>query len=406
MPAGKKHIALLTTWYPPVEGVAVNRMVSFTRYLDHEKYHLTVITIEEGNAPAHEPTSFGAIYRLKNRPVLPLFPEQKSDPSWLHKMKIAWKLIVRKLQPMMYQDWQKRATSMLEDLHRARPIHLVISSYAPAEAHLAAADFLDRHKDIRWIADMRDEMSDHPYLPAGDISILEKVEQRIQARADAVTTVSQPILDGFKARMPKLRHFEEIKNGFDHQLSALPPFNPVFTMVYAGNFYGIRKPDTFLKALEEFHRNTGLEFRLKFIGTYNNFGLPDSLRPFCDFLPFLPYQEMVGELLKADALVFIEPTTRRKGVFTGKVFDYISAKRPIIAICDQQDVAAGLIKETRSGFLADFNDHQGILQSIESAVELWKNKKQLDTDDAKVAQLHRQLQVKKLQTLIETILPG
>ena len=44
MSQNKKHIVIITTWFPPHQSVAVNRMVSFTRYLDHSKSDITVLT--------------------------------------------------------------------------------------------------------------------------------------------------------------------------------------------------------------------------------------------------------------------------------------------------------------------------------------------------------------------------
>ena len=44
-----------------------------------------------------------------------------------------------------------------------------------------------------------------------------------------------------------------------------------------------------------------------------------------------------------DANIMLHPRGERKGVYSGKLFDYISAQKPIIACVDKNDVAAELI---------------------------------------------------------------
>ena len=45
-----------------------------------------------------------------------------------------------------------------------------------------------------------------------------------------------------------------------------------------------------------------------------------------------------------------------KGIVTGKIFEYLMAKRPILAIAPADGDLAGIIKQTNSGYVVDFND--------------------------------------------------
>jgi len=100
----------------------------------------------------------------------------------------------------------------------------------------------------------------------------------------------------------------------------------------------------------------------------------------------------------------ILPADDRKGVYSGKLFDYLSVKKPIIAVIDLNDVAAQLIQQLNAGYVADFNNPNDIASSILAAFSLWKNKVSLDVDDEKFALLHRKHQVKKLELLIHKLL--
>ena len=47
----KKHIILVTTWFPPANSVAVNRMEAFVRYFDKDVFEIDVVTLKSKGAP-------------------------------------------------------------------------------------------------------------------------------------------------------------------------------------------------------------------------------------------------------------------------------------------------------------------------------------------------------------------
>ena len=63
--------------------------------------------------------------------------------------------------------------------------------------------------------------------------------------------------------------------------------------------------------------------------------------------------------LDVDTLVVIH-STGRKGVYTGKLFDYLATNKPILALCDPEDVVGRLLNETKAGFTVDNADIEGI----------------------------------------------
>ena len=91
----------------------------------------------------------------------------------------------------------------------------------------------------------------------------------------------------------------------------------------------------------------------------------------------------------------------RVGVYSGKLFEYIAAQRPIIAIVDKNDVAAKLIKELNAGFIASESDINEIQHAILNCYQSWKNKKQFQVDLEEVKKLHRKFQVDKLNLILD-----
>jgi hypothetical protein len=379
-------------------------MLSFVKYLDASLYRITVITLQENKAPDEEEIFGARVLRVANNSFLQVFHTRAGESKLLHNLKVLWNVLLGFVKPFEYQSWRRSAVKQLYWIHRINKIDLIISSYAPAEAHLAALDFCESKPEIKWIADMRDEMSLNPHLSPVLRKKMTLIEKRINARAQAVVTVSRPILEDFRRLMPLVKHFEEVRNGFDHTVAPVNNFNERFTIKYAGTFYGKAKPDTFFSALRNFVARTHAYVQLEFIGTHRNFSIPGEFEDSCRFLPKTSQQGVIELIARSDANLLIIPALERKGVFSGKVFDYISVMKPVIAVVDSSDVAAALIHEYNAGFVADFNDIDGIEKAIEGAYRLWEGKRSLHTDSEKVSRLHRRHQVAKLGVLINKIL--
>ena len=86
----------------------------------------------------------------------------------------------------------------------------------------------------------------------------------------------------------------------------------------------------------------------------------------------------------------------RKGVYSGKLFDYLATNKPILALYDPNDVFAPLLAETKAGFIVDDADKEGIKNMIMKCYQIWKNKEVLPRDWDKIKQYSRRNQVQIL----------
>lgn len=333
---------------------------------------------------------------------------QKTTDNWLtHKCKSMNNIIVGQLSKEDYPGWSKEASKELERLNGEHPIDVVISSYAPVDAHIAAMNFIKRHSNVKWIADMRDEMSLNPFISQAEKHRLNQVELEMANYISALTSVSHPILEGFERLMQneKIR-YAEVRNGYDHDKAPYGNFNDTFTLLYAGTFYGKRKPDTLFNALLSLRSKGKLpeDWKLLLLGTHANFPVPAELKDHLEFLPTADNETAVDMMFKADCNVLIHPPMGVKGVYTGKLFEYISAEKPVLALVDKDDVAAELIDEMNAGFCADFYDQNEIEEAFLKAYTVWKNKSHLNFNKEQVKTLHRKNQAKILEKLILEIL--
>lgn len=379
-------------------------MSAFAKYLYKDKFDMTVLTLEAQNAAPEEILFNCDVKRLPNKRFLKLPVFKSSDKKLLHYLKVGWKIILSKLHSDIYKSWRKEVVSELNQLHDKKKIDLVISSFSPEAAHIAACEFCEKKPSVKWIADMRDEMSQNPTISNHDKQKYIKIENRISKRVNAVTTVSQPLVDLFRnTTMSNVQFIEEIRNGFDHEiLIAETKANPVFTFVYCGTFYGLHKPDLFFEAIIELEKENKIlkDWRIIFVGTSQSIYIPETLKKNVSFIDRVSQQESLQYMMMADANLFMIGKSERVGVFTGKLFDYLSVGKPVLAIVNTEDVAAKLIIELNAGFVAS---NQNIVEVKEAILETL-SKKQLTIDKNAVLKLHRSFQVEKLNLLIDKIL--
>lgn len=79
----------------------------------------------------------------------------------------------------------------------------------------------------------------------------------------------------------------------------------------------------------------------------------------------VPHQEAIREQASATALLLlINNSPNAKGILTGKIFEYLASKRPILAIGPEDGDTAAVLNETKHGFIADFDNEEKIKSLI------------------------------------------
>jgi hypothetical protein len=253
---------------------------------------------------------------------------------------------------------------------------------------------------------MRDEMSSNPYIDLNTKNMLKAIEEDVNKYASAITSVSKPIVDEFRQICPSVSLFEEIRNGFDHDLKLdnTTSQNNEFKLGYFGSFYGARKPDFVFNALVEIKKeNPELKFSVHIYGAHNNYSIPSAIKEVVFKHTGLNYLDAVKEMNRLDGNILIHPRTKHKGVFSGKIFDYISAEKPVLAFVDKDDVAAELVNDFNCGYVAEFEDQAENKKILIEAFtdKLNKNLKIASADN--ISSLHRKNQVHKLSELINQL---
>lgn len=404
----KKNILIISTHYPPVQKIGTQRIYSFAKYLDKDKYNIFVLTLDTGQPhnSIHNLDNV-VVFREKNKSVLKRANFNKRTNRVWHYLKAAWNLFLEYCFGDESMGWAKSMHSRAKEIIETHKIDLVISSFPPLDPHIIALELKKLKPKIKWIADMRDPMSYCAYTQAIVQNKLRKYEIEILKWADALITVSKPILKDFKKlAQNKYCLFKEIRNGYDFEISPVrtEPKNEVFSIAYFGSIYKDRSPINLFKALEKVHKINKIHFKLDFYGVMKPIDIPSNLAQCIHFHDKLQYEECLNMQEKADLLLLIIPNNSEKGVYTGKLFEYLGSLRPILGLVPKDDVAAKLILEANAGYIAENEDIQGIEEKIIEAYNDWENDKPFCPNIEVIKKHHRKEQAKRLEYLIDEVL--
>jgi len=401
----KINILIISIYYPPITSIASNRIHSFAKYLDKEKYNVYVHTLDDGKKSSKGIAGV-FVTRSRNDKMFKPFQFRKRTNKIVHYAKVIYNIMLKRLQKDVYQGWIEESISQLSPVVEKNKIDIVLSSFSPASTHKVALALKKKYPTLKWIADMRDEMSASPFIDKKTKIDYQSIEQQIFKYADAITSVSKPIIEEYKemSKGSKLS-FKEIRNGYDFELKEGQGSNEVFTLSYVGNFYGTRNPDYFLKALSELLATKYIkDIRIRFIGVKTHFDVPRNIMSHLSIIESVSHIRAIEEMRSSDALLLIHPNNGRKGIFTGKIFEYLATMRPIIALLDPQDVAAELIRKCNAGYISAFDNVKEIKEVITRVYDEWERgvKKEQNTEEIK--KHHRKEQAKRLESFIQEVI--
>jgi glycosyltransferase involved in cell wall biosynthesis len=176
--------------------------------------------------------------------------------------------------------------------------------------------------------------------------------------ADALITVSPPLAASLQRLHPKLPT-HSILNGFDPELTG-PAGNLTeeFSITHTGTFYqGRRDPSLLFEAVSNLISagriaRQRIRIRLFSRGAPWLSALVDAhaLEDVVELHPWLPWHEALRVQRESQVLLLMhwgaEP---ERGVYTGKIFEYLAAQRPVLVVGGGKGVLSELLEQTGAG---------------------------------------------------------
>lgn len=403
----KKNLLIISIYYPPIQSIASNRIESFAKYLDKNKYNIYVHTL--GDIDSIDTVNNITINRVKNNVLFkPLLFNQRTNKVF-HVIKVLYNIFIKFFCSNEYRGWIKKSLDILPSYLKDKKIDIILSTYAPTAPHIVALELKKGFPNIKWIADMRDEMSLNPFLLKTERKSIRILERSILNNCDALISVSSPIVSNFvKLAQKKSLKVYEIKNGYDFKLNEYKPNNKLFTISHVGSFYGLITPESFLNAMSGLvQKNLIQDFSINFIGVMKPISFPSNLRNKVNIIGKISHQEALKYMRESDALLLIHATRNGKsvykGAYGGKVFEYLGMQRPILALIDENDIVSDLIRSTQLGYISNNEDIKGIEDILLEVYNNWKNSTILKYEKNLILKLHRKKQTKLLEKIIDNM---
>lgn len=389
------NILIVTNYYYPKKSVGVNRMLAFEKYLKKFGHNVYVLTEQEKEIATLVQDN---VYYVKKQEIFNRCTFNRSENKIWHYIKCAYNLLVSYTN-LASSIWIKRAIKVAREIVNDKDIDVIISSYPGLESLYIANQLKKEKPSLRWIADMRDAL----WATSGPKFYMQRTEirgKRLLSLADAVTSAGK--IEDYQEFLEDNKDiiFRNLRNGFDFELTNnIKEKRDCMNIVFSGSFYGEIKPKNFFKALNNIIN--GRNINVTIIGNRAPINIPKDLREKVEEKDWMQYGELIKYLKKeADLLLMIIPKSREGGVFSGKIFDYIGCLKPILGLVPKDDVAAALLEETKTGYVAENEDIKGIERMLLQAYYDWENEKDFEYNVQCIKKYHREEQVKVLDEII------
>lgn len=127
-------------------------------------------------------------------------------------------------------------------------------------------------------------------------------------------------------------------------------------LLHAGNIFDYQNPVKLWKLLKT-KIDSGEKIIIRFVGTVSpgikkeieNHGLADQV----DFIGFIPYREVLEQMLAADYLLVC--ATEKRHV-PGKLFEYLRTGKPILAFGDDNDEVKHILQKAKAGMIFRYDE--------------------------------------------------
>lgn len=397
----KKKVLIISYYWPPAGGPGVQRWLKFVKYLPDFNIEPIVYIPENPSYPItdqqlmsevnpeikilktkiSEPYKFAKFFsKATTQSISSGIIPNKRKQGFLEKL-LLWvrgNLFI----PDARIGWVKPSISYIKKYLKENSVDMIITTGPPHSLHLIGLE-LKETTGITWIADFRDPWTNigyHKELKLTDRSKNKhlNLEKKVLNEADHILVTSPTTKSEFSKLTKK--EITVITNGYDVEYVAKKPLDSKFSMAHIGSFLSDRNPRVLWKSLAEIlkeNEDFRNDFELKLIGkvsqeildVINEFKLTN----YVNNLGYLSHNEALIQQRISQVLLLIEINSEETvGIIPGKLFEYMAAERPILAIGPENADFSKIIKETNSGTFCTYEEKDEIKETILKMYNLYK----------------------------------
>ncbi|SHG34015.1 glycosyl transferase family 1 [Flagellimonas flava] len=422
------HKVLVIAYYwPPAGGPGVQRWLKFVKYFKDfevepivyvpENPHYPIVDtqllldvpqdVKILKRPIREPYVWASLLSKKKTKTISSGIIQEKKASWLERI-LLW-IRGNFFIPDARKSWVRPSITYLQEIIEKEGVETIITTGPPHSLHLIGLG-LKKTKKLQWIADFRDPWTTigyHKKLLLTKKSQLKhkSLETEVLCTADKIVVTSNTTKKEFEQITQK--PIKVITNGFD-ELLAPTGLDTSFTISHLGSLLTGRNPVSLWKALQDLvtsHPDFGKSLKIQLAGvvgeevhaSISKFGLKD----YVDMLGYLSHSKVVEVQQKSQSLLLLEiDSEETKGIIPGKLFEYLNAKRPILAIGPDEWEAGDMIEAATAGKVVGTNDVEGLKSLLLTWFEAFKSGK-LECNPVGIHQYHRKELTKQMANFIQ-----
>jgi len=388
-----RRALIITYYWPPAGSSGVQRWVKFVKYLREYGWEPVVYTANNPEVASLDeslskeipngvevirrnvPEPYG-LYKFftgnRGKKIGVGFTSSTKKSGFINRLAI-W---VRGnfFIPDARMFWIRPSTRFLKDYLKTNPVDIIITSGPPHSLHLIGLN-LKKKLNIPWIADFRDPWTSIYFYKDLKLTrfadrINRKLELKVLRSSDLNVVVSKSMYEEFKQK--GIDKIEIVSNGFDHSeydFSASIDDN-FFSIVHVGTIPPSSNSNAFWKALSRMaQENPEFDKKLKiiFVGDVDS-SVINSLKEYnllekTQLVGYKPHSEIPKFQKSAQVLLVMAPSTSKE-ILTGKIFEYLAANRPVIAIGPIEGDLDNLLSETRAGMMLPSNSEPEIFEGL------------------------------------------
>lgn len=425
-----KKVLIITYYWIPSGGSGVQRWVKFSKYLRDFGWEPVIYAPENPEYPSEdlsfvkdipenvtvikkpiwEPYNiYRSLFGKKNETINAGFISEEKKSL---KHTISFWLRGNLLIPDPRVFWVKPSVDFLKKYLTENNIDTIVTTGPPHSVHLIGRKLKKQLPYLNWIADFRDPWTSVYYFKDMHIVFLanaihKKLEHSVIKSADKVIVVS----DGMKQEFEQIRtKVQIITNGYDTETSENEQIVPdkKFSISYIGLLTERQNPEVLWRVLEELCNEipdfkSNLEIKLT--GKIDHSAI-ESIKS-CNLSSqlihsnYIPHSEAVLMQRQSQILLLLMLNQPNTGsILTGKLFEYLAAKRPILGIGSPNGDAAKLLNETKAGVMFDFDNEADLKMQLKTYYSEYKSGK-LSVNSASIEKYSRRELTAQLAKLLE-----
>lgn len=410
-----RRVLIVAYHFPPVAGSSgVQRTLKFSIYLRELGWEPLILSV---NPRAYEQVNDGQMAEIPEG----IRVERAFALDSARHISIFGRFPARLAMPDRWCSWWLDGVRRGMQLIREYRPAVLMSTFPIATAHMIART-LQRATGLPWLADFRDHMTDPDYPPDPAIWRFNRrlESETVHACSKAVFTTNGA-LQMYAQRYPDLpaSRWAIIENGFDEEnfrdaervACAPADTERPLKLVHSGILYpSERDPRCFFVAVARLKNKgvlsaAGVQIVLRATASDDYYrpileqaGIEDIVR----LAPPVSYRDALQEMLEADGLLLFQAAIANQQI-PAKLYEYMRAGRPILALTDPVGDTATAMRASRTGMICNLSDTDDIAAKMMAFVDGLRNRTLAGTERAVADRHSRRARAVDLATCLNAV---